>query len=83
MTEETPKTSKEDYEFPNKQFQTLYDEDSDAPLYDIAASELYEGLRNEGFSTEAVEVFEYLEDGEVEQAEELTEDLLEEQGGQL
>lgn len=80
MTEEHPERSKEDYEFPENQFQTLYKEESDSPLYDIAASEVYRGLRNEGFSTEAIEVAEYLEEGDVEAAEELTEDLLEEGG---
>lgn len=80
MTEEHPERSKEEYDFPDKQLQTLYDEEVDSPHYDIAASELYEGLRNEGFSTEAVEVSQYLEEGNVEAAEELTEELLEEGG---
>jgi len=80
VTEETPEQGRDEYEFPEKQFQTLYDEDIDSPLYDIAGSELYEGLRNEGFSTEAVQVSEYLSEGDVESAEELTEDLLEEGG---
>ena len=65
-----------------EEFETLYQEDSDSPRYDIAAAEVYEGLRNQGFSSQAVEVSEYLSEGDVEAAEELTEDLLEEDGGE-
>jgi Tfp pilus assembly protein FimV len=83
VTEETPETSRDEYDFPDKQFSTLYEQEQDTPLYDIAASEVYEGLRNEGFSTEAVEVSEYLSEGDVEAAEELTEELLEEGDGEL
>lgn len=80
MTEEVPERGKDEYGFPEKQFQALYDEDVGSPHYEIAASEVYDGLRNEGLSSEAVEVSEYLSDGDVEAAEELTGELLEEGG---
>ena len=83
MTEEYPENDSSDYEFPDKQLNKLYDEEPGSPMYRIAASNLTRGLRDRGVRDEAVEIFDYLEDGDVEAAEELTEEVLEEGGGQL
>lgn len=83
MTEEYPENDPSDYEFPQKEFNKLYDEEPGSPVYKIAASNLTRGLRDRGVREEAVEVFDYLEDGDVEAAEELTEETLEQGGGQL
>jgi len=83
VTEEYPENSPEDYEFPQKELNKLYDEEPGSPVYKIAASNLTRGLRDRGIRDEAVEIFDYLEEGDVEAAEELTEEVLEEQGGQL
>lgn len=83
MTEEYPENEPEDFEFPEKQLNKLYDEEPGSPVYKIAASNLTRGLRDRGVRDEAVKIFDYLENGDVEAAEELTEEVLEEGGGQL
>jgi hypothetical protein len=83
VTEEYPENDPQDFEFPQKQLNKLYDEEPGSPTYKIAASNLTKGLRDRGVREEAVEVFDYLEDGDVEAAEELTEGVLEQGGGQL
>ena len=83
MTEESPLRDKEDYEFPEYHFKKLesYKEihKVNSPLYNIVKGDLYDELRKDGrvSNGEAVEVSRMLNNGQVEQARETVNEMLE------
>lgn len=81
MTEETPYEDPEDYQFPNQHFDKLYELEENSPRYSIVQGGLYDNLRSDHrFSAvEAMDVSRHLNNGEVEEAENLVNSILEEE----
>lgn len=77
MTEEYPINNKSDYEFPEPYLSDLQNHDIGDPRYKIARGYLYEGLRSRTDDvTQAGEVVEHLDVGEVDIAIEKVHKLL-------
>lgn len=65
-------------EMPDTFFENLYAaEQTNSPLYSLWQGRLYENLRASTYEKDAMEVSRHLNKGEVDEALELTEDLLE------
>lgn len=81
MTEETPITDPSQYQFPDKYFQKLYELEENGPRYSIVQGGLYDNMRSDTrFSaTDAMDVSRFLNNGEVEKAEQFVNERLEEE----
>jgi len=80
MTEETPITDPSEYQFPDKHFDKLYELEHNGPRYSILQGSLYDNMRSDHrFSaTDAMDVSRFLNNGEIEKAEQYVEQKLEE-----
>lgn len=79
MTEESPIRNVDSYQFPDKYFEKLYELETNGPRYSIVQGGLYDSLREDHrFSAvQAMDVSRALNNGEVEEAENLVENVLE------
>lgn len=80
MTEEIPFNDVDDYKFPDKYLSELQELDENSPQYDIVQGGFYESLRMDARfdATQALSVSRALNNGDVDEAEDLVYEVLEE-----
>lgn len=78
MTEESPERDPSDYQFPDQYLNDLHEEEDNSPWYCIVQGQLYEAMRSDVRfdATDAMDVSRYLNNGEVEKAEDFIYDQL-------